>query len=86
MSALDQSSNVIDAMFQQLLAKDVDISNKALDSFILQNPNDVLILLDGFDELTTTLTETSFESVLKALNRESYRECCMGVTTRPLSD
>ena len=30
MSALDQSSNVIDAMFQQLLAKDVDISNKAL--------------------------------------------------------
>ena len=84
MCALDQSSDLIEAIFDQLLAQDRDISKDALESFIFQNPNDVLILLDGFDELTTTtLTETSFGSILKALNRESYSECCIGVTTRP---
>ena len=84
MGALDQSSNLIEAIFQQLLEEDVDISKDALISSITQNPNDVLILLDGFDELTTTtLTETSFGSILKALNRKKYSECCIGVTTRP---
>ena len=84
MGALDQSSNLIEAIFQQLLEEDVDISKDALISYITQNPNDVLILLDGFDELTTTtLTETSFGSILKALNRKKYSECCIGVTTRP---
>ena len=84
MCALDQSSNLIEAIFDQLLAQDTDISKKALNSFILQKPNDVLILLDGFDELTTTtLTEKKFGSILTALNRESYCECCIGVTTRP---
>ena len=84
MCALDQSSNLIEAIFDQLLAQDVDISKEALNSFIIQKPNDVLIILDAFDELTTTtLTETSFESILRALNRKTYRECCIGVTTRP---
>ena len=67
MCSLDQSSNLIEAIFDQLLAQDVDISKDALNSFIRQNPNDVLILLDGFDELTTTtLTEASFGSILTA--------------------
>ena len=84
MCALDQSSDLIEAIFDQLLAQDRDISKEALESFIFQNPNDVLILLDGFDELTTTtLTERDFGSILTALNRESYGECCIGVTTRP---
>ena len=84
MGALDQSSNLIEAIFQQLLEEDVDISKDALISSITQNPNDVLILLDGFDELTTTtLTEKEFGSILEALNRKKYSECCIGVTTRP---
>ena len=64
--------------------KTTEISKEALNSFILQNPNDVLILLDGFDELTTTtLTEKEYGSIIKALNRKTCRECCIGVTTRP---
>ena len=84
MCALHQSSNLIEAIFDQLLAQDTDITKYDLESFIVQYSDVVLILLDGFDELTmTTLTETLFGSILRALNRKKYRECCIGVTTRP---
>ena len=84
MCALDQSSNLIEAIFDQLLAQDTDISKDRLESFIVQNSDVVLILMDGFDELTSTmLSENEFGSILRALNRKTYRECCIGVTTRP---
>ena len=84
MCALTQSSNLIEAIFDQLLAQDTDVSKDRLESFIVHDSDVVLILMDGFDELTTTmLSENEFGSILRALNGKTYRECCIGVTTRP---
>ncbi|XP_038045881.1 NLR family CARD domain-containing protein 4-like [Patiria miniata] len=84
MCALSQKSNLVDSAFDQLLDEDSGIAKDKLDQFILANPNEVLILLDGFDEMKTkTLDADSFGSILKALNRTKYRECFICVSTRP---
>jgi hypothetical protein len=80
---LEQSSNLIDAVFDQLLDEDTDIDKSALDSYIKKNSSKVLILLDGFDEMkTTSLVASSFGSILKMLNRKMYRDCTVLVSTR----
>ncbi|XP_038054365.1 NLR family CARD domain-containing protein 4-like [Patiria miniata] len=84
MGALQQHSDLVDAIFDQLLDEDTPVNKSNLKSFINSNPDKLLILLDGFDEfLTTDLVETSFGSILKMLNRKVNRECCAVVTTRP---
>ncbi|XP_038054367.1 NACHT, LRR and PYD domains-containing protein 8-like [Patiria miniata] len=84
MGALQQHSDLVDAIFDQLLDEDTPVNRSALKSFINSNPDKLLILLDGFDEfLTIDLVETSFGSILKMLNRKETRECCAVVTTRP---
>ncbi|XP_022105753.1 uncharacterized protein LOC110987358 isoform X2 [Acanthaster planci] len=83
MHSLEQSSELVDAVFAQLLDRDTPIDKCALKSFINTNPEKVLILLDGFDEFTTTdLNESTFGSILKILNRKECRDCCVVVTTR----
>ncbi|XP_038050692.1 NLR family CARD domain-containing protein 4-like isoform X2 [Patiria miniata] len=84
MHALEQSSDLVDAVFDQLLAKDVSIERGALDMFIKNSPGKVLVLLDGFDELmTTTLCESSFGSILEILSGKVLRGCTVLVSTRP---
>ena len=88
MHALEQTSVFIDAIFNQLLDKDTLINKSDLKSYINTNPDKVLVLMDGFDEfVTSTLSETSFGSILLMLNRKIHvhvgRECCVVVTTRP---
>ncbi|XP_038050685.1 NLR family CARD domain-containing protein 4-like isoform X2 [Patiria miniata] len=84
MHALEQSSDLVDAVFDQLLAKDVSIDRGALDMFIKNSPGKVLVLLDGFDELmTTSLCESSFGSILEILNGKMLRGCTVLVSTRP---
>ncbi|XP_038045853.1 NACHT, LRR and PYD domains-containing protein 1 homolog [Patiria miniata] len=84
MCALLQESDIVDSTFDQLLDEDSEIAKDELDKFIQNNSNEVLILLDGFDEMKTeTLDPVSFGSVLKALNRKKYRECVICVSTRP---
>ncbi|XP_038050698.1 NLR family CARD domain-containing protein 4-like [Patiria miniata] len=84
MHALEQSSDLVDAVFDQLLAKDVRIERGALDMFIKNSPGSVLVLLDGFDELmTTSLCESSFGSILEILSGKVLRGCTVLVSTRP---
>ncbi|XP_038050714.1 NLR family CARD domain-containing protein 4-like isoform X1 [Patiria miniata] len=84
MHALEQSSDLVDAVFDQLLAKDVCIERGALDMFIKNSPGKVLVLLDGFDELmTTSLCESSFGSILEILSGKMLRGCTVLVSTRP---
>ncbi|XP_038050708.1 NLR family CARD domain-containing protein 4-like [Patiria miniata] len=84
MHALEQSSDLVDAVFDQLLAKDVSIERGTLDMFIKNSPGKVLVLLDGFDELmTTTLCDSSFGSILEILNGKKLRGCTVLVSTRP---
>ncbi|XP_038058726.1 NLR family CARD domain-containing protein 4-like [Patiria miniata] len=84
MCALFQESDLVDSILDQLLDEDSGITEHELDTVIQANSNEVLVLLDGFDEMKTkTLKAASFGSVLKALNRKKYRECCICVSTRP---
>ncbi|XP_038045554.1 NACHT, LRR and PYD domains-containing protein 3-like isoform X1 [Patiria miniata] len=84
MYALSQESDLVASTFDQLLGEDSGIATDELDQIILASPNEVLILLDGFDEMSTkTLNAASFGSILKALNRTKYRECVICVSTRP---
>ncbi|XP_038052805.1 NLR family CARD domain-containing protein 4-like [Patiria miniata] len=84
MHSLQQKSDVIEAVFDQLLDEKT-INREDLKSFITANPEDVLFLLDGFDEFKSTkLDETEFGSILKMLNRKGeYKKCGILVTTRP---
>ncbi|XP_022104856.1 NACHT, LRR and PYD domains-containing protein 2-like [Acanthaster planci] len=84
MFSMLQNSDLVESTFNQLLGEDCGVSKDALEAFILANSSDVLILLDGFDEMRTkSLDETSFGSILKALNGRRYRECFICVSTRP---
>ncbi|XP_071790625.1 NLR family CARD domain-containing protein 4-like [Asterias amurensis] len=82
MNALDKTSELIDAIFDQLLDEDTLVNRTDLDSFITKNPDKVLILFDGFDELISRDT-TSIGSIFKILNRKIGRECFVVVSTRP---
>ena len=83
MRELEESSELMDAIFDQLLDEDT-IDRSDLTKFIDTNPDKVLILLDGFDEFQSkTLHESSFGSILKILNQKKGREMSVFVTTRP---
>ncbi|XP_038060332.1 NLR family CARD domain-containing protein 4-like [Patiria miniata] len=84
MCALSQESDLVDSIFDQLLGEKSGIERDELDKFILANPNEVLILVDGFDEMKPKkLNAASFGSILKSLNRRVYKECLICISTRP---
>ncbi|XP_033642710.1 NLR family CARD domain-containing protein 4-like [Asterias rubens] len=86
MGSLQQSSNLEDAIFEKLLAKDT-VDESALKEFIDKNQDKVLILLDGFDECKITTTDTSsFGSILKVINRKLGPEYWVVITSRPPLD
>ncbi|XP_071803922.1 NLR family CARD domain-containing protein 4-like isoform X2 [Asterias amurensis] len=86
MRELKTNSDLIDAVFEQLLDKEAVLRSE-LKGFIDKNQDKVLILLDGFDEFQTTQTDKSpFGSVLEALNRTQYKECWVFITSRPPLD
>ncbi|XP_071801319.1 NLR family CARD domain-containing protein 4-like isoform X2 [Asterias amurensis] len=84
MSAVEQSTELIDSIFEQVLDEDTGVDKNSLSSYISHNQDRVLILFDGFDELKTpVLDKALFGSILKILNRKKERECFVVVTTRP---
>ncbi|XP_033647314.1 NLR family CARD domain-containing protein 3-like isoform X2 [Asterias rubens] len=86
MRELKTNSDLIDAVFEQLLDKEAVLRSE-LKGFIDKNQDKVLILLDGFDEFQTTkLKKSSFGSLLKALNRKQYKECWVVIASRPPLD
>ncbi|XP_038053605.1 uncharacterized protein LOC119726060 [Patiria miniata] len=84
MSALKETSELVESVFSQLLADDTAVDKGGLEAFIKDNGSRVLILIDGFDEFTTTnLEPEKFGSILRMLNRKFGKECFVVVTTRP---
>ncbi|XP_071806696.1 LOW QUALITY PROTEIN: NLR family CARD domain-containing protein 4-like [Asterias amurensis] len=84
MSAVEQSTELVDSIFDQLLSGVTSVDKNSLSSFISHNQEKVLFLFDGFDELKTrALDKALFGSILKILNRKKDRECFVVVTTRP---
>ncbi|XP_022111275.1 protein NLRC5-like [Acanthaster planci] len=84
MSVLEESSDLIEAVFDQLLEEEANIEKVALREYVKNDDKKVLVLLDGSDELVATkLDESSFGSVLKILSRKVFRGCTVLVSTRP---
>ncbi|XP_022080102.1 uncharacterized protein LOC110973527 isoform X2 [Acanthaster planci] len=83
MHALEQSSDLIDAIFDQLINPKT-VKKEDLSAYIAANSHKMLILLDGFDEfMTTNLRPKAFGSILNILNRKECPECTVIATTRP---
>ncbi|XP_035691183.1 uncharacterized protein LOC118426046 [Branchiostoma floridae] len=72
---------VKDAIFEQLLPKDTDISPEQLWSYIKKNQNEVLFILDGLDELSQKAREST--DVVDLIQGKILRNCHVIVTSRP---
>ncbi|XP_072014910.1 uncharacterized protein [Amphiura filiformis] len=78
---VQRRQGLIDAIFQQILAKDTKVSVDELQKFIEDHPSKVLILLDGFDEYIYDVARLS--GIDGILHYEVLRDCHVIVSTRP---
>ena len=57
------------------------VEPKHLDAYIISNPEKVLLLFDGFDELRTGLEDQC--DIMQILKQERFKSCKVLVTSRP---
>ncbi|CAH1272794.1 NLRC5 [Branchiostoma lanceolatum] len=69
------------AIFEQLLPEDTKMTPDLLWSYIQENQDDVLFILDGLDELSQTAREVT--DVVKLIQGKILRNCHILVTSRP---
>ncbi|CAH1268983.1 NLRC5 [Branchiostoma lanceolatum] len=75
------SGKVKDAIFEQLLPEDTNMTPDQLWSYIQENQDDVLFILDGLDELNQTAREST--DVVALIQGKILRNCHVLVTSRP---
>ncbi|XP_066305159.1 NACHT, LRR and PYD domains-containing protein 12-like [Branchiostoma lanceolatum] len=75
------SGSVKDAIFEQLLPRDMKVTPDQLWSYIEENQNDVLFILDGLDELSQTSRKGT--DVVDLIQGKILRNCHVLVTSRP---
>ncbi|XP_035700336.1 NACHT, LRR and PYD domains-containing protein 9-like [Branchiostoma floridae] len=75
------SGKVKDAIFEQLLPEDTNMTQDQLWSYIQENQDDVLFILDGLDELSQTAREVT--DVMALIQGKILRNCHVLVTSRP---
>ncbi|XP_035678881.1 NACHT, LRR and PYD domains-containing protein 3-like [Branchiostoma floridae] len=75
------SGKVKDAIFEQLLPDDTNMTPDQLWSYIQENQDDVLFILDGLDELSQTAREVT--DVVVLIQGKILRNCHVLVTSRP---
>ncbi|XP_078597476.1 uncharacterized protein LOC144873734 [Branchiostoma floridae x Branchiostoma japonicum] len=75
------AGTVKDAIFEQLLPKDTKNTPDQLWSYIQDNQDDVLFILDGLDELSQTGREVT--DVVDLIQGKILRNCHVLVTSRP---
>ncbi|XP_066288857.1 uncharacterized protein [Branchiostoma lanceolatum] len=75
------SGKVKDAIFEQLLPEDTNMTPDQLWSYIQENQDDVLFILDGLDELSQTARERT--DVVALIQGKILRNCHVLVTSRP---
>ena len=89
--------SLVEMIFDQILPGDTVISKAALESYVQSHADQVLLLLDGYDEypMAQNLNQWSSSSssgdqshdqsrdMMDILCVEKLRECCVIVTTRP---
>ncbi|XP_078572121.1 uncharacterized protein LOC144859389 [Branchiostoma floridae x Branchiostoma japonicum] len=72
---------VQDAIFEQLLPKDTKTTPDQLWSYIRENQDDILFILDGLDELSQAAREIT--DVVDLIQGKILRNCHVLVTSRP---
>ncbi|XP_035685436.1 uncharacterized protein LOC118422038 [Branchiostoma floridae] len=75
------AGTVKDAVFEQLLPKDTKATPDQLWSYIQENQDDVLFILDGLDELSQGAKEAT--DVVDLIQGKIFRNCHVLVTSRP---
>ncbi|CAH1255554.1 NLRC5 [Branchiostoma lanceolatum] len=75
------AGKVRDEIFEQLLPKDTKTTPDQLWSYIQENQDDVLFILDGLDELSQTAREVT--DVVDLIQGKILRNCHVLVTSRP---
>ncbi|KAI8491590.1 Helicase SKI2W [Branchiostoma belcheri] len=75
------AGKVKDEIFEQLLPKDTNTTLDQLWSYIQQNQNDVLFILDGLDELSQAARQVT--DVVDLIQSKILRNCHVLVTSRP---
>ncbi|KAI8494538.1 hypothetical protein Bbelb_277640, partial [Branchiostoma belcheri] len=74
------SGKVKDAIFEQLLSEDTNMTPDQLWSYIQENQDDVLFILDGLDELSQKARENT--DVMSLIQGKILRNCHVLVTSR----
>eukprot|EP00058_Branchiostoma_floridae_P003349 XP_002588837.1 hypothetical protein BRAFLDRAFT_99537 [Branchiostoma floridae] len=75
------AGKVSDAIFEQLLPKDTKTTPDQLWTYIEENQDDVLFILDGLDELSQAAREVT--DVVDLIQGKIIRNCHVLVTSRP---
>ncbi|KAI8519511.1 hypothetical protein Bbelb_027680 [Branchiostoma belcheri] len=75
------AGKVKDEIFEQLLPKDTNTTPDQLWSYIQQNQDDILFILDGLDELSQAARQVT--DVVDLIQGKILRNCHVLVTSRP---
>ncbi|XP_033630711.1 uncharacterized protein LOC117292684 [Asterias rubens] len=84
MRKLDQHSNLGQAVLDHVLPSETRFNASAIERFCVDNPDDVVILLDGYDEFRGKgLKHENCGNIVKMLRNECFTSCRVVVTSRP---
>ncbi|XP_070557958.1 uncharacterized protein [Ptychodera flava] len=71
---------LIDAVYDQLLPERSGVNATELDEFMATNPKEVLVVLDGADEVQTAVKE----DIMKIISRRLHPMCTVIITSRSI--
>ncbi|XP_022092886.1 protein NLRC5-like [Acanthaster planci] len=84
MRELKRTPNLSEAIFDQILAKDTEIRGSCLRHYLNSHANEVLVVLDGADEIDKEGSELPTEGdIMDIISNKILRGCTVIVTTRP---
>ncbi|XP_071505951.1 NACHT, LRR and PYD domains-containing protein 3-like [Diadema antillarum] len=70
-------------LIKKYLCDSNTVTSNQIDDYISNNPDKVLLILDGFDEFNGTLHENDNNEIIRILGLEKNKLCKVIVTTRP---
>ena len=83
MRELQGEGDLTEAIFDQVLSEDSQVSRVGLANYIANNAHSILLLVDGMDEDRSNLVSHETGELGKVLAKKRLRSCCTVLTTRP---
>ena len=74
--------DILEAVYEQILPLDEDSLKNKLNTFIKEQPEKILLVVDGLDEITQAATE----HVMNLLTGKCLRKCYVVATSRQEKD